>query len=112
MLRKRGKRPPKEKGEPRNHKQLGQHNARDIRTIKGIYASWLKAPRYVLRLDANTNVRMYVGKGNKLVSKQRDAIHFVLGFDREEVKKNFWEKELRVKLLVERVGDILEQRDI
>lgn len=104
MLRKRGKRPPKEKGEPRNHKQLGQRHAKDLRTIAGIYKCWKKAPQYILRLDANTNVRMYVGKNNKLVTKRDEAIHFKVGFDREEVKLQYWQKELRVRLLVERIG--------
>lgn len=104
MIRKKGKRPPKEKGLPRDHKQLGQRHARNLRTIKGIYLCWKKAPKYVLRLDADTANRMYVGKGNKLVHKLNEAMQFAVGFDREDIKLSYWQKTLRVRLLVERIG--------
>lgn len=89
-------------GEPLSYKKLAKPRKPKIKELRGIYKAWLNSPKYLLRLEADQSIRIYVTVDGKLGSKE-DAKKFAVGFDDHIVKKDYWSRMLKVKLIVERV---------
>lgn len=88
-------------GEPTTHKKI-QKARKNIKEIRGIYRAWLKAKKFVLRLEAANHVRIYVTSKGLLGSKI-EAKEFKEGFDDPEVKRKYWSNKLGIKLITERI---------
>jgi hypothetical protein len=78
-------------------------NRKSIKEIRGIAKAYAKAPKYVLKLEANHSVRVYVTVDGTLGTNRDEARRFRMGFDDEETRRKFWMGKLGVKLMVERV---------
>jgi hypothetical protein len=77
-------------------------NRKSIREIRGIAKAYSKAPRFVLRLESNHLVRVYV-TADGLLGTRDNAKRFAMGFDDEETKRKYWAGRLGVKLVIEHV---------
>ena len=94
-VRKKGKKAPS-KGKPLSYKRL-EKPKRDIRSVRGVFKAWLKAPQYGLMLDAK--IKMYVTVDGKLTDNRKMAAKFRHGFDDPQSKRDFWQNVLGVKLI-------------
>lgn len=103
VVRKKGKMKPKEKGKPLPYKKLDKTNAKSIRSIRGVYAGWARSPKFILRLQSNPQIRMYVTKEGTLTEKRNDALKFAHGFDNPAIKSEYWTRQLGFKVNPENI---------
>jgi len=89
------------RGEPLPYRKIHRQRKK-ITEIRGIYKVWLRAKRYILRLEASNQIRMYVTSDGLLGAKV-EAKEFREGFDDHELKRKYWQNKLGVRLIVERV---------
>ncbi len=89
-------------GEPLPYKKLDRSKAKNIKDLRGIFKAWQKAPKFVLRLDASKELRMYLTVDGKLGLKA-EAKKFASGFDDPQLKKDYWKSRLHVSFVVEHV---------
>jgi hypothetical protein len=87
-------------GEPLPYGKLNRKGVRDIRSLRGIFKSWDKAPKFVLRLDSN-GLRYYLSSDEQLTRERKEAKIFRKGFDSEEVKEKYWNNKLGLKFHAE-----------
>lgn len=97
-IRKKGKMAPKEKGKPLSHKKLGQANAKSVRSIRGIYEGWKKAPKFILRVQSSPYIRLYLGKtsndkGVNITLDRKHAMEFAHGYDNLSIKCEYWARQ-------------------
>jgi hypothetical protein len=101
-VRRKGKRPAMEKGEPRNHKQIQDHsNPRPIRQIRGVFKAWSKAPKFLLRVKASNDLRLYLSKEGNVTVDRKEAKQFALGFDNPETKAAYWSNKFNLIFIQE-----------
>lgn len=93
-VRKKGKMKPKEKGKPMPYKKLDKSKADSARSIRGIYAGWKKAPKYLLRLQTTPSLRWYLGKDSNITEDRKSAQQFALGYDSPAIKEEYWSRQL------------------
>lgn len=102
-VRKKGKMKPKEKGKPLSYKKLDKSAAKDIKSIRGIFKGWQKAPKYLLRLQSNPQIRMYISKDGLLTADRKEALQFAHGFDNQAIKIEYWTRTLGFKVTPENI---------
>lgn len=87
-------------GEPMPYKDLPK--SKSIKSIRGIYKLWCKAPKYILKLATGQFARLYIHEnGKEFTSDRKLAKKFAHGFDNPEVKRDFWEAKISNKIVIE-----------
>jgi hypothetical protein len=102
-VRKKGKIKPKEKGKPLPYKKLDKSAAKDIKSIRGIFNGWKKAKKFILRLQSNPQIRMYVDKNGLLTDNRKEAMEFAHGYDNPAIKIEYWTRQLGFKVITENI---------
>jgi hypothetical protein len=103
IIRKKGKMKPKEKGKPTPHNKLGQSSAKSVRSIRGIYSGWKKAPKFILKMKAMPHIKMYVDEDGLLTRDRKAAVHFAHGYDNPSIKIEYWSRQIGVPLQSENI---------
>lgn len=85
------------------YKLDGDKYVLNIRQTRGLLKAWQKAPKYVLRLVANTENRMYLSKDGNLTKDKDNRMEFAFGFDDPERKVSVWGKELGLAFITEAI---------
>jgi hypothetical protein len=83
-------------GDALPYQKLDRKGAKSIRAIRGIYKAWLKAQKYILRLDSN-GLRYYLSKDEQLTKDRKEAKIFKHGFDNPLAKVKYWNTKLGLK---------------
>lgn len=99
-VRRKGKLKPKEKGEPMSYKKIPKPPTPSLKQVRGLYQCWLRAPKFILRLEAQ-ELRMYLSEDGGLTKERKEAKKFAHGFDDPEVKTKYWSERLGLKFKTE-----------
>lgn len=80
-------------GEPTPYQNLNRKYAKDIRSIRGIYKAWQRAPKFLLRLRSS-GLRYYLSNDEQLTTDRKQAKVFRHGFDNPQLKIKYWNNKL------------------
>jgi hypothetical protein len=102
-VRKKGKMKPKEKGKPLSYKKLDKSKATNIKTIKGIFKGWEKAPKYIMRVQSSPHIRMYLNKEGTITMDKKEALQFAHGYDNTSIKAEYWTRQTGIAMKPENI---------